>query len=169
MNQTEAANLVLVLNRAGLVQAMEGQAAVWAMALEDVSYVTAQEVARDMVKGRTSDMRWVTPGDIRAEVTRVRKIRTGALGVVNPPGELADRVADTIAWQRAYVEARGDGEEHEAAEKRACDAVGIPVPLQLEPIPRPEAVKRLMTAPKRQCTCQPPCIEGHVRAEEGDA
>lgn len=33
----------------------------------------------------------------------------------------------------------------------------------------PEAVKRLMAAPKRQCTCQPPCMEAHVRAEEGKA
>lgn len=132
MNQTEAANLVLVLNRAGLVQAMEGQAAVWAMALEDVSYVTAQEVARAMVKGRTSDMRWVTPGDIRSEVARLRKQRTSAIGVVNPPAELADRVADTITWQRAYVEAIGDGDAPDVAEKRACDALGIAVPQQLD-------------------------------------
>lgn len=169
MNQQEATNIVLVLNRAGLVNAMEGQAAVWAMALEDVSYITAQEVARSMVTNRTSDQRWVTPGDVRAEVKRIRKIRADAMGGFIPPAELDERPRDAIEWQRAYTEAWCDGDDEERAMKRACAALRIDVPLQLEPIPRPEAVKRLMASQGPQCECTPPCMEAHVRPEEGAA
>lgn len=132
MNQQQATSLVMYLNRAGLLNAMEGQGAVWADALSDVSYVTAQEVVRSMAATRTTDQRWVTPGDVRAEVARIRKVRTSALGVFYPPAELDDDVPKAIAWQRAYVEAIGDGETPDAATKRACDAIGIAVPLQLD-------------------------------------
>lgn len=68
MNHTEAVQLITVLNRAGLVQALDGQGAVWATALADVAFTDAQQVARTMVATRTSRERWVTPGDIREAV-----------------------------------------------------------------------------------------------------
>jgi len=165
MNQQQATSLVMYLNRAGLLNAMEGQGAVWADALSDVSYVTAQEVVRGMAATRTTDQRWVTPGDVRAEVARIRKARTSALGEVNPPAELDESPRRSITWLRAYVEAIGDGESPDAATKRACDALGIEVPPQLDPMPRPEAVKRLMAAHGPQCACG--CLTKPVRAEEG--
>ncbi len=116
---------------------------------------------------RTGD--WIMPADINAAVRSMRRQRTDTIADVNPPAELADRPAMENNWKREYARAIGDGELPEAATKRACDALGIDVPLQLDPIPRPEEVRRLMAAPKRQCDCQPPCMEAHVRPEEGKA
>lgn len=132
MNQQQATSIVMYLNRAGLLNAMEGQGAVWADALTDVPYVTAQEVVRTMAATRTADQRWVTPGDVRAEVKRVRKIRTDAIGAVVPPAELDGDPAKTITWTRSYVRAVGDGETPEAATERACRALDIPVPAQID-------------------------------------
>jgi len=112
---------------------------------------------------------WIMPSEINAAVRAMRKMRTDRIGDVNPPAELADRPAMENAWKRECTRAIGDGEQHDAAVKRACDALNIAVPLQLEPIPRPEEVRLLMAAPKRQCDCQPPCMEAHVRPEEGAA
>lgn len=68
MNHTETVQLIAYLDRAGLVQALDGQAAVWTDALDDVAYADAHQVARRLVRERTSRDRWVTPGDIRAGV-----------------------------------------------------------------------------------------------------
>src|SRR5690606_42072699 len=87
---------------------------------------------RANVNSDNSAMCWFTPADIRPEIALLRNHRTSYLGVVNPPAELADRVANTITRQRAYVEAIGDGDEPDVAEKRACDVVGIAVPQQLD-------------------------------------
>jgi len=107
------------------------------------------------------------PAHINAEVRRIRKARADGLGTVNPPAELADRPHVENTWKREYTRARCDGEQHEAAEKRACDAVGIPVPLQLVVVPRPEAVKRLMAAHGPQCECG--CLTKPIRPDEGAA
>ena len=65
MNQAEALTLVSYLNRAGLLQALEGQAPVWADALDDVNSTDAQVAARAIAK---TTARWITPGDIRLQV-----------------------------------------------------------------------------------------------------
>jgi hypothetical protein len=125
VNQTEAMSIVAYLNRAGLVGAMNGQGAVWADALADVSYATAQEVARGMARERTSDRRWVTPGDVAAEVARVRRARVAAMPSPQPPEELDGVPAREIAWTRAYVAAIGDGQDEATADATACRAAGV--------------------------------------------
>ena len=69
MNQQQAVQIITYLNRAGLVGAMEGQAAVWADALADIEFEAAQAAARALTRTRLSTERWVTPGDVRAKVS----------------------------------------------------------------------------------------------------
>lgn len=78
MNQQQAVALVSYLNRAGLLQALEGQSAVWADALDDVDFTDAQAAARTLARARTGGERWVTPGDIRAGVRDIRRARLRA-------------------------------------------------------------------------------------------
>lgn len=90
MNRADALTLITYLNRAGLVGAMEGQAAVWADALADVRFEDAQEAARWMARTRTSAQRWVTPGDIRELVTTIRddRVMRGRVYIASPPERL---------------------------------------------------------------------------------
>jgi len=125
MNRTEATQIVTYLNRAGLVGAMEGQAAVWADALEDVSYVTAQEVVRAMTKTRTSGLRWVTPGDVRDAVTTIRRDRLAKIRPVDPPSALDGIPARENAWAASYRRAIGDGLDTTDAYVAACAEHGI--------------------------------------------
>lgn len=164
MNRQEAASVVAYLNRAGLVGAMEGQAAVWADALEDVSYVTAQEVARQMAAARTSTQRWVTPGDVRDAVARIRKARTSEIRTPEPPTTIdADDVKAQIAWTRAYVSAIGDGLTPEVADITACELLGVTRPA-VDVAPRPVAV--LAASHKAGCACG--CLTKPIRRGEGD-
>ena len=164
MNRQEAASIVAYLNRAGLVGAMEGQAAVWADALTDVSYVTAQEVARQMAAARTSTQRWVTPGDIRDAVARIRKSRTSDIRTPEPPTTIdPDDVAAQIAWNRAYVTAIGDGLSPDVADLTACEALGVVRPT-IEVAPRPVAA--LAATHKAGCACG--CLTRPIRRGEGD-
>lgn len=135
----------------------------WADALDD--HVTLEDGKAAITAHRRSSTDWLMPLHVNTEVRRIRKIRTDAIGDVNPPGELADRPALENSWKREYARATGDGELPDAAYKRACDALGIDVPLQLEPIPRPEAVKRLMATHGTACKCG--CLTKPVRPEEG--
>jgi hypothetical protein len=98
VNQREAVQLVSYLNRAGLVPALEGQAAVWADALGDVAFEDAQEVARGLARSRTGVERWVTPGDIRAGVRDIRRARLR----LNPPPVPEVDPDDTRAYLAAY-------------------------------------------------------------------
>lgn len=125
MNQEEALKIVTVLNRAGLLWAMEGQAAVWAMALEDVSFATAQEVVRDMTANRTSTKRSVTPGDIREAVRIIRADRLGRMVTPQPPTELDGNPAREIPWARAYRAAIGDGLNETQATRKADKTLGV--------------------------------------------
>lgn len=137
----------------------------WANALDERVTLADGKAAIDA--HRTTSTDWLMPAHINAEVRRIRKNRADAIGDVNPPAELADRPALENTWKREYARAVCDGELPEAAMKRACDALDIAVPQRLDPVPRSEEIKRLMAAPKRQCDCQPPCMEAHVRPEEG--
>ncbi|WP_402465734.1 hypothetical protein [Isoptericola aurantiacus] len=163
MNQTEATQLVTVLNRAALVNAMEGQGAVWHMALTDVPYVTAKEVATSMIATRTSDQRWVTPGDVRAAVAAKRRARLADMPGVQVPQALDGDPAREIPWRRAFIETFADTGDAKAAEQAACELAGIEVPA-----PVVEAARKppeLTIAHGRQCTCG--CLEKPVRASEG--
>lgn len=137
----------------------------WANALDERVTLADGKTAIDTHRATSTE--WLMPAHVNAEVRRIRKARADTIGDVHPPAELADRPALENTWKREYARAVCDGETPDAAVKRACDALGIPVPLQLEPIPRPEAVKRLMASRGPQCDCQPPCMEAHVRPEEG--
>ena len=123
MENTEAVALIGYLNRAGLVGAMEGQGAVWADALSDITANDAQEVARGLARNRTSAERWVTPGDIRSGARAVRQTRLvqaerdSAL-LLPPPA--TDDVRAEVEWTRAYRRALGDGLTAEDADVVAC-------------------------------------------------
>lgn len=108
VKQTEAASLVAYLNRAGLLQALEGQAAVWADVLGEVRYVDAVEAARKLVATHTSDLRWVTPADMLAAVRALRAARVAAA----PPPLPAVDPDDVVAYQlerRRMLTAIADG------------------------------------------------------------
>ena|GEM_PF-2444706 len=164
MNQSEATQLVTVLNRAGLVPALEGQGAVWASALEDVPYSTAVVVAKRIVATRTSDQRWVTPGDIRAAVTAQRKVHLDGMASPQPPMSLDGDPVREIAWMRAYRRAYGDTGDADEAMRAACAALRV----------RPDAPAITTTRPLELpalhvggCSCG--CLARPVRAAEGAA
>lgn len=96
MTGEETLTLIAALNRAGLVYAMEGQTAVWADALSDVRYVDAVEAAKNLIRDRTSDQRSLTPGDVRAEVRRIRHRR-----VADAPPPLPTADPDDVAAYQA--------------------------------------------------------------------
>lgn len=141
----------------------EAGALAWAEDLDD--QVTLEDGAAAISAHYTRTRDFIMPADINTEVRRIRKIRTDTIGDVVPPGELADFPMREMAWKREYARAIGDGETPDAATKRACDALGVTVPLAIEPIPRPEDVRRLMSAHGPQCECG--CLTKHVRPEEG--
>lgn len=95
MNGDQTLQLIAVLNRAGLLYAMEGQTAVWAEALRDVAYPDAIAAGQALIRDRTSDRRSLTPGDIRAEVRRIRAAR---LTSTEPPLPAVDP-DDVAAYQ----------------------------------------------------------------------
>lgn len=150
MNQTEAASIVAYLNRAGLVWAMEGQAAVWADALSDVSFVTAQEVVRNMAATRTSGGRSVTPGDVREEVRVIRHARLRDIKSPEPPEQLDGNPTRENAWRLAYVRLIGDGMTEAEADARACEEHGV-TRAQLDAAPRP--VLAVIEGHKARCSC----------------
>lgn len=161
MIQTEAASLVAYLNRAGLLWAMEGQAAVWADALADVSYVTAQEVVRQMAATRTSGARSVVPGDVRDAVRILRHDRTKDVTAPNPPQELDGHPGREKAWRIAYMRAIGDGQTLEQADVTACREAHV-VRAVIEPAPRP--LRLALEGHKAACQCG--CLTRPIRAEE---
>lgn len=130
MNRQEAVGILTYLNRAGLVGVMEDASLVWADALRDVPYATAQEVVREMTRERTSVERWVTPGDV---YVRVRQIRTqrlkdaqrAGLTRYQPPEELDGDPRREIAWSKAYDDAIGDGLTPAEADQHACQLLAV--------------------------------------------
>lgn len=115
----------------------------WADALDDC-VTPADGKAAITTHARTSS-EYLKPLHVNIEVRRIRKIRTDAIGAEEiPPAELAENPARALGWTREYRRARGDGEEHAAAEKRACDAVGVEVPLAIEGTRRMPAVGHLV-------------------------
>lgn len=140
----------------------------WAAALDEHVSLTDGKVAIDRHRATSTD--WLMPAHINAEVRRIRRSRTEKIGADElPPAELDGQPAHAITWTREYRRAIGDGDEPEQAAKRACAAVGIAVPEQLEADPRPGEVRRLLGPARPQCECDPPCLSRHVRREEGKA
>ncbi|MFV2143209.1 hypothetical protein [Isoptericola sp. G70] len=133
MNQIETTTIITVLNRAGLVGALEGQSAVWAEALDDVRFEDGREATRQLVRTRTSDERWVTPGDIRALAKKVRLDRYNSLPFRLQNPELPPPISgdwhprDEITFTRTYRDAVLDGKTPDDAYADACRAAQVPV------------------------------------------
>lgn len=125
MNVLEASDVVILLNRAGLLWAMEGQAEVWADALDDIDGRTAKEAAREIIRDRTSDQRAIIPGDIRRHVTTIRTRRLQGAPTAQAPDELADRPQDFKRWVRLRAWQIGNGLTPEAADAYADHQFGI--------------------------------------------
>lgn len=143
----------------------EEAARAWADVLDD--HVGLKDGKAAIIAHRRTSTDYLMPIHVNTEVRRIRRTRTDAIGDVNPPAILADLPDRENGWKREYTRAIGDGETPDAAVKRACDAVGVDVPLELETVPRPEAVKRLMAAHGTGCECG--CLTRPVREGEGAA
>ncbi len=145
-------------------QPTRAQALAWSEDLHETVSLADGSAAISAHYQRTRD--WIMPSEINAAVQAMRRTRTEKIGADElPPAELDGQPAHAITWTREYRRAIGDGDEPEQATKRACAAVGIAVPAQIEPTPRPEQVRRLMAAHGPQCECG--CLTKPVRREEG--
>lgn len=128
MNRMESTQLVTLLSRAGLLQPLEGQADVWAIALDDVRAVDALTAARDMIRERLGAQRWVTPGDVRHAVRRLRGRRLADARCIEgeiPPTVLDDQPERALAWVREYRHQIADGATPAEADARACHVLDV--------------------------------------------
>lgn len=123
LSQEQAVNVVAYLNRAGLLLAMEGQAAVWADALYRVRYVDAIEACRQVVREGAVKERFATPNDVLRMVRKLRGVRLAGKVPPAPPVELD--VAADLAFRRAWLSAVGDGATEAQADEHACGVVGV--------------------------------------------
>ncbi|QOP64942.1 hypothetical protein SEA_BRYNNIE_44 [Arthrobacter phage Brynnie] len=123
MTQEQAVAVVAYLNRAGLVIAMEGQAAVWRDALYGVRYADAVDACRELVREGAVRERFATPADVLRMVRRMRGKRLA--DAVPPAPPVALDVAADLAFRRAWLRAVGDGATEEQADAHACGVVGV--------------------------------------------
>ncbi|AYN57522.1 hypothetical protein PBI_CORAL_47 [Arthrobacter phage Coral] len=123
MTQEQAVTLVAYLNRAGLVIAMEGQAAVWRDALYGVRFEDAQEAARELVRAGAVRERFATPADLYRAVKKLRAGRIGGRVPPAPPVPLDP--AGEMVFGRAYLWALGSGASEDEADAVACKRVGV--------------------------------------------
>jgi hypothetical protein len=122
MTREQVSYLVAYLNRAGLVIAVEGQAAVWHDALWGIRYEDALEACRQLAR-RPGGSRFMVPGDLLVEVRKVRNARIGNRVPPAPPDELpAEAQAE---FGRAYLRALGDGLTETQADQAACAVAGV--------------------------------------------
>lgn len=124
MNPLETAELLEVLHEASLVNKPRPLTVkVWCRALADVRVEDVQLAADELMAQRTSDQRWVTPGDVRARVTEIRAARFRQAGVDDPlPRVDPDRVVSFQAWRLAHRKAVGDGLSVPEADQIAAQA-----------------------------------------------
>ncbi|MBD7980041.1 hypothetical protein [Oerskovia merdavium] len=138
MNEPEALNILMYLNRAGLIRMMEDQGAVWADILQNVAFKDAEAAAREIARTRLSTDRWVVPGDILALVNKTRNRYYNQIppALREVPELEAFKVADR-PWENAhprqyhtfsmtYTRALTDGLDPQAALDIACERAGIP-------------------------------------------
>lgn len=122
LSQEQALQLVAYLNRAGMVIAMEGQAAVWQDALHWVRFEDAQEACRLLVREGVPG-RFATPPDVLRMVRRIRGARIQDRVPPAPPVALDPRGERDFG--RAYLRALGDGATEEQADALACERLGV--------------------------------------------
>ncbi|MGO2080258.1 hypothetical protein [Glutamicibacter arilaitensis] len=149
MNEEQTANVVAYLNRAGLLYAMTGQVGVWHDAIGDrCRYEDAVEACRNLSRdpalaGRRGGS-FLIPGDVLAEVKRIRARRTAGHEVPGPPEVLSDDPAAGLRFQREYIRALGDSGDPESADAEACRALGVQRPAALG-APDPQRVRALLS------------------------
>lgn len=149
MNEEQTANVVAYLNRAGLLYAMTGQVGVWHDAIGDrCRYADATEACRNLARdpalaGRRGGS-FLTPGDVLAEVKRIRARRTAGHEVPGPPAALSDDTAAGLRFQREYLRALGDGLSPDSADEAACRALGVSRPAAVAAAD-PERVRALLS------------------------
>lgn len=102
MNAVEVVQLLTYLDRAGVFRFVEGAEAVWGDALADLPARDVMETARVLVRSRSGADRWVTPGDVRAGVKRIRSARLAAAPAPCPRVD-PDDVAAFQAARRALI------------------------------------------------------------------
>lgn len=109
----------------------EEAARAWAASLNDHVTIADGKTAIDSHRAVSTD--WLLPAHINAEVRRMRRARTDAIGADEiPPAELSEHPMRALAWTREYRRAIGNGDLPEVATKRACEAVGVEVPPMIE-------------------------------------
>lgn len=140
MLETEALDVVAYLNRAGLLQAMTGQAAVWRDALWGVRYPDAIEACRALA--RRPGVVQLKPGDLLFEV---RKLRAGRIGNRVPPAPPVELSAEAGArFGRVYLRALGDGATDAEADAVACRMAGAV--REVVPVADPGRLRELLAA-----------------------
>ncbi|MFJ4168353.1 hypothetical protein ACIPY3_02470 [Paenarthrobacter sp. NPDC089714] len=162
MTNEEAVELVAYLNRAGLVIAMEGQAAVWRDSLYDVTFADAQVAAREMVRAGAVRERFATPADLFRAVKRLRAGRIGGRVAPAPPMPLEP--AAELLFGRAYLWALGSGATEEQADAVACKRVGVERQALAGPGRNPreiiEAAAAALVDERRECGGRQEAMDG---------
>lgn len=109
----------------------ESAAAAWADILDE--HVNLADGKQAIIAHRRTSTDYLMPIHVNAGVRAIRKARTDTIADTEvPPAALDEHPARALAWTREYRRAIGDGELPEVAVKRACDAVGVEVPAQIE-------------------------------------
>lgn len=148
MNREQTGNVVAYLNRAGLLYAMTEQVSVWHDAIGDlIRYDDAVEACRNLTRdpalaGRRGGS-FLIPGDLLAEVKRIRAKRTAGHTVPAPPAAISDNPQAQLAFHREYIRALGDGLDPTTADATACQALNVQRPPKLGPAD-PERVRALI-------------------------
>jgi hypothetical protein len=135
MTQEQAVQVVAYLNRAGVLLAMEGQAAVWRDALYRVRYQDAVDGCRELVREGAIKERFATPADVLRAVRRIRNKRLA--DSVPPAPPVALDVGADLRFRRAWLEAVGDGATEEQADGYACGVVGVVRAIESGPVRDP--------------------------------
>lgn len=108
MNHTEAVTVCRVVAAMCPAQKFDEHTPdAWALVLNDIRLVDAQEAVVALGKRQT----FISPAEIRAEVTRIRNRRIGDVERwLVPPAELDDDVEGARRWLAAAKARLGDGE-----------------------------------------------------------
>lgn len=121
----------------------ESAAAAWADILDE--HVTLADGKQAIIAHRRTSTDYLMPIHVNAGVRAIRKARTDTIADTEiPPAQLADSPARALAWTREFRRAIGDGVGRDAATVRACAAVGVETPLQVEGTHRMPDVGRLV-------------------------